>query len=402
MNHPQLKPLLATLVAALVCLEAHADTPLSLTISQTMIYDSNIQRDNNQKYRDFVSSTGARLDFEKSYGRQTYTAGGQVALNRYKNTPLADNDSFDIDLGLSSTISSDWLVNLKHSSSRSLQDFGDQGTNRFREEITSNTTSADVQYGLHGRWSFTGSASHRTDRYDNGVLQDKNTDRFRVGLRYSPTDLLYFDAGLSPSKIDPQNPALRATLRYDPIKRMDADVYTSWVVTGYSKFSGRLGWTQEQHEERFAYRDFRGLTGNVVWNFTPAGKVSYRLVLDRDTNNSGGESFGTVQLNRARLNTGLSGSATWSATSKLAVTGKLNVKSIKETTDVVFLTLGGASDSRSSSGTYRSVGLGLSYSPTRMSLFRCDVEAYKRSETEFAIGYDGETVSCSAAITLDP
>ncbi|HIV71971.1 MAG TPA: hypothetical protein H9903_13640, partial [Candidatus Aquabacterium excrementipullorum] len=94
--------------AAVVCLPAHADTPLSLTASEDLKYDSNILKDNARKYRDVVSSTGLKVGFNKEYGRQTYSASATAVANKYKNTKDYDNDGYSVQLGMTSSLMSNW------------------------------------------------------------------------------------------------------------------------------------------------------------------------------------------------------------------------------------------------------------------------------------------------------
>lgn len=382
-----------------------ANTPLSLVVSQTLTYDSNILRDNERKRRDLVSSTGVQIGFDKAYGRQDYSASVLVQSRRYKNSKEYDNDGHEVSLGFSTEIGRDGLLSIKHDRSQSLQEFGDQGRVRDRIVIDSNSTSVSGRYGLYGRWSLTGSVDNSetsyTEPYD---YQDRTSQGLRLGVRYSPSDLLYFDGGLKRTVSDyPNFPLFSGRTRGDQVKRMDLDLLSGWTVTGYSSLTAQVSWTQERHETLDPIfvdddqRNFTGLTGRLNWNFSPAGKTSYVLAIDRDTNNAGGSSGLRTAIAQNRLTTGLNFNATWRATAKISMVGGLNVRWYEEEQRE----LNDATSRQSLTGTYQSLSLKLNYSPTRNWGFSCSLMTYDRTETVFASAYSGETASCSASFAID-
>lgn len=378
---------------------AWADTPLSLSVSQTLTYDSNILRDNQRKRRDLVSSTGLQVGFDKSYGRQNYTASVLVQTQRYKNSKEYDNDGSEISLGFSTEIGKDGALDIKHDRSQSLQDFGDQGRVRDRIVIDSNTTSVNGRYGLYGRWSLTGSVDRSdvsyTEPYD---FQNKTSQGVRVGLRYNPSDLLYFDGGLKRTTSDsPKYPLFSGFVLGDRVKRLDFDLRSGWTVTGYSNLTAQVSWTQERHEAD-RLRDFNGITGRFNWNFSPAGKTSYSIAVDRDTNNAGGSSaVFSSNFAQNRLTTGMVFNATWRPTAKISVVGGLNARWFDEEQR----DLDGGTPLQSLKGNYQSLSLKLNYSPTRNWGLSCSLMAYDRTETVFSSAYSGETASCSVSFAID-
>lgn len=382
-----------------------ADTPLSLVVSQTLTYDSNILRDNERKRRDLVSSTGVQIGFDKAYGRQNYSASVLAQTQRYKNSKEYDNDGYEVGLGFSTEIGRDGLLNIRHDRSQSLQDFGDQGRVRDRIVIDSNSTSVSGRYGLYGRWSLTGSVDNSetsyTEPYD---YQDKRSKGVRLGVRYSPSDLLYFDGGLKRTVSDyPQYPLFSGLTRGDRVKRLDLDLLSGWTVTGYSNLTAQMSWTQERHETLDAIfvdderRNFTGLTGRLNWSFSPAGKTSYALAVDRDTNNAGGSSGLFSSYAQNRLTTGLVFNATWRPTAKISVVGGLNVRWYEEEQR----DLDGAMSLQSLKGHYQSLSLKLNYSPTRNWGLSCSLMSYERTETVFSSAYSGETATCSVSFAID-
>jgi hypothetical protein len=54
-----------------------------------------------------------------------------------------------------------------------------------------------------------------------------------------------------------------------------------WVVTGLSRFDGRLDYTRREYE-RFTERDYSGPTFNLAHTWTPTGKFTLATVVSRD------------------------------------------------------------------------------------------------------------------------
>jgi hypothetical protein len=395
---------------------AWADTPLSLVVSENLTYDSNILRNNSNKYRDVISATGVQLGFNKQYGRQTYRASGTAVATRYKNSNFYDNDGYNLVLGFTSQVASNWFLNFDHNSISRLQSFQDQGLNRYKEPIKSQDTGLFVQYGLYGRWSL--NADLGVTKIDYEVLRANNrsSKSAKLGVRYSPTDLLYFDFGYRRSNA--QLPNYRSALISDDgekIKQQSLDFSTRWVVTGYSNFDGRVSWNQERYavDEQ---RDFNGLTGRIGWNYTPSGKIAYTVALDRDTNNSGGtttidgfsfadQTFVLGFNSQRRVSTGLLLRATYTATAKISLTASGNYRRIEEERRSVSQTVGGAGggsvSGAQSTGTYTALSIGANYQLFRSTRLGCSLEKYDRSASLFSRDFSGDSVNCNAVFTLD-
>lgn len=394
--------------AALSATSSKAETPLSLTVSQELTYDSNVLKDNNNKRRDAISATGLQVGFNKTYGRQTYKASGTVVKTKYKNTKEYDNDGYNASLGMSSSLLANWYVSADYSSVKQQQNPEDQGNLRYRENVVVDTASVFLQYGMYGKWSVNSTIDGDKYKYDVRKDNDRSSNGLRLGVRYSPTDLLYFDVGVKKSEIDYPKYILAAGIG-DKIHRTDYDLNSKWIVTGYSQFTGRVGWTQERHDGD-SRRDFDGLTGRVSWIYTPTGKMTYTVALDRDTNNAGGYTTGQffnafTFATQNRVTTGLSLAATWAATSKISVKGGLVYKKIDEELssgfyegDAEFIPPGAA---LGSGGYYKNLNFGLTYRPFRSTTLACSVSQYKRSGAILSRNYDGEEVNCSAVFSVD-
>ncbi|RRS05175.1 hypothetical protein EIP75_06310 [Aquabacterium soli] len=417
-------------VAAIGCMffseSARAETPLSLAVSENLTYDSNILRNNDNKYRDLVSATGVQLGFAKQYGRQTYKASGTVVATRYKNSDFYNNDGYNLALGFSSQIASNWLVDIDHNRVRQLQSFQDQGLNRYKEPVESQDTKIFVQYGLYSRWSLNADVNQSKINYKVLRSNDRSSQGAKAGVRYSPTDLLYFDLGYRKTKSElPNYKVIRnsgggqiSEAVGEDVQRQDLEFSTRWTVTGYSSLDARLAWTQE-HYDTDRLRNFNGITGRLGWNYTPSGKMSYTVAIDRDTNNSGGNTSlsyniapdlsgftGNIGFNsQRRATTGLLVRATYGLTSKISVTATGVYRRIEEESESISTEINGgevnSANNRGLNGSYRSVNIGVGYQLFRSTRVGCSWETYARSASLFSRDFSGDSVNCNAMFTID-
>lgn len=409
----------SAIAASLASAPVHADTPLSLAVSESLTYDSNIMRDNANKYRDARSTTSVTVGFNKEYGRQTYRASATGDVNKYKNTKDLDNNGYNVLLGFSSSLASNWNVSLDHFNKKQLQSFDQQSGRRYAESIVSRVTQGVVQYGLYGRWSTSLTLGHSSNDYQTINYYDSKSDYYRGGLRFSPTDLLYFDFGVRKTDGDnPNYPLLGGNVIGDPIKRTDYELNTQWIVTGYSRLTSRVGWTQERHSKD-SLRDYNGLTGNLRWSYSPKGKTTYSIAIDRDTNNAGGNMFEqrldlssvgmgsqllySVGTTESRLTTSLYFDVNHSLTSKISLNAGVAYRQFKEERQSSVDGADGSATSTSDNrvGYYRSFSLGASYQIHRSVGLGCRLEKYDRTASLFNREYDGEQVNCNVTLTID-
>lgn len=392
-----------TMLAQAVCLVlfgswlsgARADTPLSLTFSETLNYDSNIRKVDINKQRDFYSETGAKIVFDKDYGRQNYKASILASVSKYKNSKDLDNNGHNINLGFSSTLGQDSYASLSYDSVRQLRSFKEQGLVRAKEITESSAVAAFFQYGSSKKISPNLSFRHSKIEYSLNSFENRTSNYGRLSLRNSPSDLLYFEAGVAKTNTEIPAYPMGGGVFGDPSRRTDFDVTTQWIVTGYSRLNATLAFSRENHPNDSA-RDFNGLTGNASWTFTPAGKVSYSLSASRDTSNQGGINLGSGNiLTQNRVTTGITGGAKWQATYKIAVNASASFYNFGLQRSLAGFNVNSDSSSQE-------FGLGVSYAPTRYSSLSCNMSRYKRTQSALDLGFDGDSVSCTAAIMIDP
>lgn len=391
---------------------AHAgigDTPFSLSLGQSFRFDSNADRTEEGR-SDTVSTTSVGVTFEKAYGRQNYSGVLQALVVRNQKVSARNYQGFIVNLNASSEVGRSSMVELDYDNTRSLQDPEFQGTSRNDKKIvTSQVASINVSHGLYGRWKLIGNLAFTNIDYDTSPAENRDSRGFRAGVRYSPTDLLYFESGIKRTQTDyDQLRVITGPSTFyigDRTIRTDLDFQSGWVVTGLSNFYGQINWTDEKHESLATgqagdpARDYTGVTGSLSWNYTPRGKISYSVKLSRDTNNSGGFSNEVRTTTQDRLNTSLSLNATWQATHKISVNAGVDLQRIEEDERQQFV--GGAPLTEKLSGLRKELSLTANYKLSRSWLFSCELSNTNRDRTIFNSGFVSNSMSCSGNFLMD-
>lgn len=401
----------AALVVASLCPWSSAvaeSNPLSLSISQDLSFDNNFQRRSGGGASDTTSVTAATVAYNKSYGRQNYGASVTANATRHNRFKDYDNDGYAVALGMTTTVGSKGYLALQHSSSRSLQSPDEQTGQRYADTITSQSTALSGQYGIHGRLGVNSTVSSSKTKYSLNKANDRDQMGLRVGVSYSPSDLLSFGAGVKKSEQKLVNAG-------DKVNRYDYDINTNWVVTGYSNLSASVALTDEKRVVNEGL-DYRGVTGSLRWGYTPGGKMSYGLRISRDTASSGQGSGTLLFVNsdqsvsavsnqtQNQLTTTLSANANWAATSKIGVGVGLSYSRFSDSLEAEIL--GAISNLPSqflpTNGRQYGASISVSYTPVRSTRLGCTLQAYKRDQARSNVsGYRGETLGCDATFSIE-
>lgn len=403
----------AALVVASLCPWSSAvaeNNPLSLSVSQDLSFDNNFLRRSGGGPSDTTSLTAATVAYNKSYGRQNYGASVTANATRHNRFKDYDNDGYAVSLGMTTTVGSKGYLALQHSSSRSLQSPDDQTGQRYADTITSQSTALSGQYGVHGRMGVNSTVSSSKTKYSLNTANDREQMGLRVGVTYSPHDLLSFGAGVKKSEQKLVNVG-------DKVNRYDYDLNTNWVVTGYSRLSASVALTDEKRVVNEGL-DYRGLTGSLRWGYTPGGKMSYSLSLSRDTASSG-QGDGTLltfnptdnsvvgairNQSQNQLTTTLSATANWAATSKIGMGVGLSYSRFTDSLEAEIIGNISGLESRflPSDGRQFGASVSVTYSPVRSTRLGCTLQAYKRDQTRLNVsGYRGETLGCDATFSIE-
>jgi len=390
------------------------ESPYYIGASQTFTRDSNLFRQpegSGLVVHDYYSSTGLLGGLDTRLGRQRVYLNGTAQANRYHNERQLNNTSYSLSTGL------DWETverlsgTLRYDDSQSLANYGAtdlQDIITVKDVQTVRQASATARYGVGARVGIDGSVAHRSIKFSAALDRRGYTENvgslgvswgtagvltlgtaYRVTKTDSPSALITPKILILPIPLPPAVPAfIPPVYAPDKVDRRDIDFTAIWAATGLSTINARLSATHQTHSASLP--TFSGLTGAVIWDYKPTGKLTFKTSLTRDTGTETAFTSGyllnetptPVQSNR--INTIIGVDAAWEATAKIRVIGGVRHSNSKQAA-------GGGSSSDSAS----QYSLGVNYLPTRTISLGCNLA----HETHSGI-YTDNIASCTAQITF--
>jgi len=399
---------------------AAADEPFPyyIGVSQTETADSNVLRqpDNGSRTpRDLISSTALIAGLDQPLGRGRLAVDLNVNTNNFKNHKelnyTGGEGNLRLDWETLHRISGDISLHQQNSLYRSNPSTSVVVTDR--DVLRNSGADFHARIGVVTMWSLESGISYDQSRHSSSTqaFQDLNQRAGNVGVRFRPNDIWSVRLGVRETRAEyPHIAYQNGNAISDDVRRKDVDLSGDWAPSGASKLDARVSSTREKHSLGGA-RDVHTWTGLLGYNWTLTGKTRLRATLARDSNvgNSDSElkltpSDVTLRsANDSQLRNRLSLQGTWDATAKLSadlgygyVRSKLNNSQT--------LAAIGASNSLNAHDTTHTVGLGLTYRPTRSLQFGCKLSHEERSTDDatqqLSFPYKVNTASCQAQFRI--
>lgn len=389
------------------------DSPLSLTLSQTVNHDSNFTRNDLDRHSEITGTTAIEARLNKEYGRQNYRGGLKLYKQKYHNYGQRDNDGKQANFSLTSEVGADWIVSGNTSYSETLNPI--QNNNTGEDRLAKNIVKyrdggLDVQFGNGGAVAVIGSIGGYKRNFSIASQQYQNASQSSGGLRvvYYPTDLLNYSLGVSQETTKyPNNPS------YDETKDRDINFSTNWQVTGLSNLSATL----TRRSTSYVPANLAGnksWTGAFNWQYSPQGIFLYKVGLTRSTGADRSKTEGLLlvnnryatasEVNSDTVTTALNASATADLTGKLSLTVSQSVTQFKLDRAVLNSYVGSVSNEperRSASSYNHSTSAYLGYAAMRSLNLGCGYQIYSQGSDAYHLKYSGRSVDCNASFTLD-
>jgi len=296
--------------------------PYSISISETLLSDSNVQRaPDGLAQSDRISSTSVRLGLDQWLGRQHLKADGNLVLQRFQDHAEFNNSSPSLRVQLDWSTAERWQGELGARHQQTLyRDFRGE-TQDGSEQLLKNLERIDegffrARLGMVTAWTLESAFDAFQRRYSAATFANSELDRHatELGVRYQPhpdfslRTLLRYTNGRYPHGEADGEP--------DEYDRRDLEAAVQLSPTGASSLDLRVARSNEHHHQAGSQRKHLW-SGSLGWKWQPTGKLNFetRLVRDSDTGNQP-LSDGLASRD-AQLGTELSVSSRWQASEKL-------------------------------------------------------------------------------------
>ena len=281
-------------LAAAVCLAvnlAHADEQDTVyaTAGAAITYDDNLFRlpsgtnlaplGLTGKGTDRVVSANVGLNFHKEYSLQDIRFNVTEAVNRFDTYSYLDNSDLNYSLTWGYKITPHFTGTLTASQTQIASTYGDYRNYKATDVITNAGRNLQGDWWVAGPWhvlahlsefrlsnsaQFTQLASYLQYGEDAGVEYRTTSDNWtHVLLKTS-------HGGYDNSTVDP------ITFTDSTFVQYDVEWDWHWAFTGKSSFDGTLDETDRRYTH-FSIRDYRGLAGNVTYNWSVTPNILLKL-----------------------------------------------------------------------------------------------------------------------------
>ena len=401
----------AVALQALPIVSHAAVEPFTFGVAQTVSAQTNVYRvpDTETASRDLISSTALSAGLDQPFGRWRLTGSAALRLNRYKNNQALDNDGQGLQLRLEGTTFGEVATSLDYARNTNLVDFGasTDASLRVPARETSQQFVASAQLGLVSLLSLNASITHRSLGYDNDAYatQENTQDSYSLGLVWRPSGSVSLGAGVRQTRAQFPRGVRTGTDAYsaDSFDRDDVDLTATWAASGASSLQARISQTRQRYDET-RRRDVDGVTGSLVWNWRPTGKLTFNTSATRDTGGEAtyyrfsGNETGAVG-NNSQLSTTLAVDAAYEWTAKVRAVA--SAQWTRRQLDNSFEIAGGPRQDNNGSDRLLVFGLGLRYQVLRSLGSGCDLRHERRAaDTTLSYAYRATSASCYLQFSL--
>jgi exopolysaccharide biosynthesis operon protein EpsL len=307
---------------------ADEDDAFSLVTSASWQYQDNVLYLPDGQRPTFFGSGAPRgdhnynanvgLNFDKRIGRQQLSANATRSFIRYNSLDVLDYDGHSAFASWKWQAGNDLSGQLRYTSRRYLQGFGDfRTTTPAKNLIDVETLRFDAAYIVDAYWTLFGALSQDSTRNDLRQRQgsDSDLDRIEAGVRYTTRggtafELLGRDTqGDYPKRL----PGLNVT---NSFSQKDLEARVRWQPVGHSRLSASIGQSNRRHDE-VPERDYEDVYGRVSWEWQPTGKLGVNFLAERQIS-----ALDDLLSSYFRTTT-YSISPMWQPTGKLRVDGRM-------------------------------------------------------------------------------
>lgn len=272
---------------------------------------------------DIILSSLAGVQFDKTYSRQRIRADLLATHYAYRTYERLDFNAISGRAAWNWVVGNQWLglASVEHTdtpvSFASHTGFA-QVVNHYER------ASVEANYTWHPDWS-AGAGLAEVRNRQSGSLDPFTDYDAAVGdlrVKYGPESGNRIEAHFRST--DGRYPTRQAEFLStlgSSFRQNDLDVETDWSFAGHSRLTGRVGLTSRQYTGApLGSRDFRGITGRLIYNMALTGKLAVDLGVRRE--------IGPLDDPEANyvLTTAVSVAPIWSISDKLNVRASAEIR----------------------------------------------------------------------------
>ena len=231
---------------------------------------------------DDIFTTGLGFLFDYPVSLQRFQLGYTWVDSRYRDNKDLDHRGHAARAAWLWSVTPHITGDMTYQEERTLASFANIQANR-PDLITSRLAEASAAWMVTPSWRVHG-------RVDGGTTEHTDTTSFE-NLRAvsAETGLSYVTAqenriGVAvrgESGKSPDEQLVEGILFDNKYTQWGAGVQARWVVTGHSRFDGRLDYTRRTYEQ-FTQRNYSGPTFAATYTWTPTGKIIVATTASRD------------------------------------------------------------------------------------------------------------------------
>ena len=306
------------------------ERPVKFSTSGGLYYDSNVFRlsdsvnpqtvlGTNQK-SDTVGRLGVGLEGNVPIDRQRILFAAELDAYRYNRFDLLNNNTYRAGVAWLWQAGDPWSGDIGYRRTHYLAPLAFLNA-PIKNMITTDRFFGSAGYELTPRWKVRGAADWVQYANSNPTQNalDNTTSSGTAGLDYvtpasnSVGGQVKYSHGSYPNPQFVSGPNVFVNNTYDEI---EASGVVHWVVTGFSTFDARLGYTNRRYDQ-LSQRNFDGVTGRLSWDWTPAAKTLINLAMWRELQGLSDLTASYV------LSHGISVGPSWAPISKLVFQARL-------------------------------------------------------------------------------
>jgi hypothetical protein len=291
------RPLAMALVASASCAAWAADEPSPYYIgaNEAVMHDSNVFRVPNGP-GDYYSSTGLIGGFDQMISRQHVFASASLNYNKYHNQDTLNNTSYGVKGEWDWATIEKLTGSFTGSANQSLASFsGSTGIPTTARNLTqTDQLAASIRWGGEGLITLGGDYGHSRVHFSapEYFTQQSSGDTGSIGAFYrlgADTKLgtaVRYTRSVSPYAL----PNGIVTDLTDPNQfhsltsnGRNLDLSVDWRYSAQTNLNARLSWTHQTFSPDLPQLPgYSGLTGALVGNYAPTGKLTFNVSLNRD------------------------------------------------------------------------------------------------------------------------